>query len=60
MTVIVVFSENDTGKVLANNIQYQEENRSKGSFRPNFYHPSQLFLQTLASTTFFTVEYLCL
>ena len=52
MTVIVVFSENDTGKVLANNIQYQEENRSKGSFCPNFYHPSQLFLQTLASITF--------
>ena len=52
MIVVVLFSENDTGKVFTNNIQDQAGNKSKGSFCPKFYHPSQLFLQTLASVTF--------
>ena len=53
MIVVVLFRENDTGKVFTNNIQDQAGNKSKGSFCPKFYHPSQLFLQTLASINFF-------
>ena len=60
MIVVVLFSENDPGKVFTNNIQDQAGNKSKDTFYPKFYHPSQLFLQTLASVTFFTVDSLYL
>ena len=51
--VLVLLSENDTVKVFTNSIQDQAGNKSRGSFCPKFYHPSQLFFQTLASITFF-------
>ena len=53
MIAVVLFSENDPGKVFTNNIQDQAGNKSKGSSCPKFYHPSQQFLKTLASLTFF-------
>ena len=39
--VVVLFSENDTGKVFTNNIQDQAGNKFKGSFCPKFYHLPQ-------------------
>ena len=56
MIIVVLFTENDTEKVFTNDSQDQAGNKSKGNFCPKFYHPSQLFWQTLGSINFFTVE----